>query len=234
MTESATGRILIIGASRGLGLGLAAEYLARGWQVEASVRDDAGQSRLEAAARETSGHLRVHRLDVGDDEALDKLKAGLPDASLEILFVNAGIAGDPDQPVEAVPADEFSTVMQINALAPLRLIARLFETVRPGGTIAAMSSDMASMALNEAGGWEVYRASKAALNSLLKSFAIRHHGDGRTIVAMSPGWVRTDMGGSSATFDVATSVRGIADTLAARQGHGGFLYVDHLGRDRPT
>jgi NAD(P)-dependent dehydrogenase (short-subunit alcohol dehydrogenase family) len=79
-------------------------------------------------------------------------------------------------------------------------------------------------------GWEVYRASKAALNTMLRSFAIRS-GEGRTVLAMVPGWVRTDMGGPSASLDVETSVKGMAEAIAARRGQPGASYVDWQGND---
>ena len=83
---------------------------------------------------------------------------------------------------------------------------------------------------NSRGGYEIYRASKAALNTMLRSFAIRR-GEGRTILAMVPGWVRTDMGGPNAPLDVETSVRGMADIIAARRGRPGAAFVDYKGTD---
>lgn len=223
------GRILIVGASRGLGLGLAHEYLARGWDVVATARNETGEAALAAIAG--AGTLSIERLDIAQPEQVATLHAKLAAGSLDVLFVNAGIAGDPDEPVEAVATDEFERVMTTNALAPLRLVASFRTQVKDKGAIAVMSSDMASVSGNEGGGWEVYRASKAALNQLMKSFCARHATDPRTYVLMSPGWVRTDMGGDDAPLDVATSVRGIADTIAQRHGSGGLHFVNY--RNKP-
>lgn len=154
----------------------------------------------------------------------------LAERRLDLLFVNAGVAGDPNEPVEAVATDEFQRVLTTNALDPLRLAACFRTLVKDGGTIAVMSSDMASVSDNAGGGWEVYRASKAALNQLMRSFTARHAADGTTCLLMSPGWVRTDMGGDGAPLDVTTSVRGIADTLAQRGGSGGVHFVNCLNK----
>jgi NAD(P)-dependent dehydrogenase (short-subunit alcohol dehydrogenase family) len=226
-------RILIVGASRGLGLGLAKEYLARGWDVVATARNETGEAALAALAGETSGTLSVERLDISRPDQVAALHARLADGRLDVLFVNAGIAGDPDEPVEAVATDEFRRVMTTNALAPLRLVASFRTLVKDKGTIAVMSSDMASVGGNNGGGWEVYRASKAALNQLMRSFTARHAADGRTYLLMSPGWVRTDMGGGNAPLDVATSVCGTADTIAQREGSGGLHFVDYRNKPIP-
>lgn len=224
-------RILIVGASRGLGLGLAREYLARGWDVVATVRNEAGEAALAAIADGASATLSVERLDMSHPDQVAALHAKLAERWLDLVFVNAGIAGDPDEPVEAVATEDFQRVMTTNALDPLRLVASFRTLVKDGGTIAVMSSDMASVSGNDGGGWEVYRASKAALNQLMRSFTARHVADGRTYLLMSPGWVRTDMGGGDAPLDVATSVRGIADTIAQRDGSGGLHFVNY--RNKP-
>jgi NAD(P)-dependent dehydrogenase (short-subunit alcohol dehydrogenase family) len=96
--------------------------------------------------------------------------------------------------------------------------------------IAAMSSGLGSVANNTRAGWEIYRASKASLNTMLRSFSVRR-GDGRTVLAVVPGWVRTDMGGPNAALDVETSVRGMVDAIAARRGRPGAAYVDYQGND---
>ncbi len=99
---------------------------------------------------------------------------GWPHRSFDLLFVNAGVTNDPQETVGEVSTEEFIRVMVTNALSPMRVIERLEELVPPAGTIAVMSSGLAAVADNEAGGWEVYRGSKAALNTLMRSFAARH------------------------------------------------------------
>jgi NAD(P)-dependent dehydrogenase (short-subunit alcohol dehydrogenase family) len=224
---------LIIGASRGLGLGLAREYLRRGWHVVASVRNNAGREALQSLPAAVEGKLSVPTLDVNCREDIDSLRRDLKEQPLDLLLINAGVAGDPTVPAEEVSAYDFAEVMLTNALAPVRLTAAFNSHVKSGGVIAAMSSNMRSVSSNSGDGWEVYRASTAALNQLMKSFAARHEGDCRTYLLVSPGWVRTDMGGSNAPLDVETSAAGIADTIATFQGAGGVHFVDYRCRAIP-
>ncbi len=95
-----------------------------------------------------------------------------------------------------------------------------------GGSLALMSSILGSVSLNEAGGWETYRARKAALNTLARSFEIRHRAEAVSVLVLHPGWVRTEMGGEGADIDVATSVSGLADVIAVRLGEPGAQYLD--------
>ena len=218
--------ILIAGASRGLGRALAEEYLARGWHVVATVRDP-------AALRDAPpGALEVHTLDTTDWAGVDAFARRLEGRRLDLLFVNAGIADD-KRPIGAVEPEVFTRLMLTNALAPLRLVERLVHLVPRDGTVAVMSSGLGSVAGNGSGGWEAYRMSKAALNTGLKSLAIRRAAEGRTYVAAAPGWVRTDMGGEGAALSVAQSIPRVADMLEARRGTGGVAFVNYDGQDLP-
>ena len=98
--------------------------------------------------------------------------------------------------------------------------------MKEDGVVVVMSSNLASIANNTDGGWEVYRASKASLNTLLRSYAARNSDDRKTYLALSPGWVRTDMGGPSAPLDVETSVTGMLSVIDKRRGNGGVAFVD--------
>ena len=117
-----------------------------------------------------------------------------------------------------------------NAVAPVRAAEALLDRVAPDGTIAFMSSRMGSVALTTADNKAMYRASKAALNSLTRAFSSRH-GGAHPVLTLHPGWVATDMGGPGADLDVAASVRGLADVLEARRGTPGSVFLDHAGAE---
>lgn len=224
--------IAIIGASRGLGLGLACEYAKRGWHVTATLRDRHAPSELHTLAARHPETVRIETVDINLPDQVATLRQTLAGTTIDILFINAGIANGPHETLTATTTEAFTQLMITNALSPLRTIEALADLVPETGTIAAMSSGLGSVTNNTTAGWEIYRASKAALNTLLRSFAIRTGGK-RTILAIAPGWVRTDMGGPNAMLDVETSCRGMADTLTARGGTAGSAYVNYLNQELP-
>ncbi|MFC0633558.1 SDR family NAD(P)-dependent oxidoreductase [Brevundimonas balnearis] len=221
---------LVVGASRGLGLGLVEEYLSRGWRVVATVRDDAG----EAALQELPGadRLTVERADVADDADIARLAQHIS-KPLDLLFINAGVMGPSDM-VSAAP-DEIARVMHVNAFGPARLAWALVDKVVEGsGVVAFMSTGMGSIADNTSGGYDIYRASKAAQNMLARSLWIGPgQARGLAILSVNPGWVKTDMGGPGASIDVPTSVKGIADQIAAHAGKPGHRFIGWNGRELP-
>ena len=224
--------VLIIGASRGLGLALVRQWLSRGWTVIATARS-VRQAGLQQAAATSDGRLTIEQLEMTDVAAVNALRERLSGRELDLLFVNAGVANGPGDRVDQVATEEFIRIMVTNALSPMRIVEKLGDLVRPSGMIAIMSSSMGSVALNETGGWEVYRASKAALNTLMRSYAVRHAGDGRSLALVDPGWVRTDMGGSDASLSVEESIPGVVDALAARHGQSGLQYFNYKGETVP-
>ena len=219
---------LIVGASRGLGLALAEEYLGRGWQVIATVRGTA-RTGLHALAAEHKGRLDIETVDINETEQVQALHARLRLRPLDLLFVNAGIAPNPDTPIGQVSTEEFVSVMINNALSPLRFIDAFHDLVQPQGTIAAMSSGLGSVTNNTNGGWESYRASKAALNTMLRSYVADQTGDTRTYLLIAPGWVRTDMGGPEAMLDIDESIPRVVNVVEAQAGKGGLRYLNYLG-----
>jgi len=220
---------LIIGASRGLGLALVKEYLARGWQVTATVRDKSGTALHELAER-SSGKLQVERLDTTDTNQLLNLKLRVQHRTFDLLFVNAGVANARHETIAEVSTAEFERLMVTNALAPLRIIENLALHVAADGTIGVMSSGLGSVADNEHGGFEVYRASKAALNTLMRSYAARHAEDQRTLLLIAPGWIRTDMGGPDARYSIEEAMPRVVDTIIAQAGKPGLQYLDQFGK----
>ena len=126
--------------------------------------------------------------------------------------------------------EEFTRVMVTNALSPLRLVEAFETNVAAEGTIGVMSSGQGSVADNNGGGFEVYRASKAALNMLMRSYAARHSQDTRSLLLIAPGWVQTDMGGSDARYSIEEAVPRIVDTINAQASKSGLQYLDQFGK----
>jgi NAD(P)-dependent dehydrogenase (short-subunit alcohol dehydrogenase family) len=221
---------LIVGASRGLGLGLARELLARNWTVIGTARDVNG-SALKKLAEAHPGRLRVEALDVNDEAQQRALKAKLGGTKLDLLFVNAGITDRAE--LADISQQAFTNVMLTNALSPVQIALALRENVRPGGTLAFMSSRMGSIAEMEAGNSAVYRASKAALNALTRCFVAGVGPGTFTVLTFHPGWVQTDMGGPNAAVSIENSVRGIADVLERERGSGRHKFLDYQGNASP-
>jgi len=224
--------LLLIGASRGLGLGLAEEYLKRGWHVVATERGGS-QSKLHNLTATWQGQLEIETVDIAFPDQVAALRARLALRKFDLLFVNAGVKNDDRETIADVSTEEFVRVMVTNALSPLRVIETLQDVVSAHGTIGIMSSGLGSVANNVNGTYEVYRGSKAALNTFMRSFAARHAGDPRTLLLMAPGWVRTDMGGPQASLSIEESIPNLADTMDAQAGKPGLQYLDYLGRQIP-
>lgn len=223
MTDYEHPTALIVGASKGLGLAMVAEFLRRDWRVVATVRGDAPAPLRELDA---SGRLEIETLDVTVPEQIAALRDRLAGRRLDLLFVNAGIAHD-NVPVAEVSTDSFVEVMVTNALSPLRVVETLEDLVPESGTIGIMSSRQGSISQNTRGGHEVYRASKSALNQLFRSYAARHAGDPRTLLLINPGHVQTELGGKGATLTVDDSVPGVVDVIVAHAGDGGLQFLDY-------
>jgi NAD(P)-dependent dehydrogenase (short-subunit alcohol dehydrogenase family) len=109
------------------------------------------------------------------------------------------------------------------------MVEQFAAIVLVGGTIGVMSSGQGSVADNEKGQREVYRASKAALNMLMRSYAARK-GHDRPLLLLAPGWVRTDLGGQEGKFSVEEVIHDIVDTLTAQEGKPGLRYLDRFGK----
>lgn len=229
-TPSSDKRLLLIGASRGLGFALAEEYLKRGWHVVATERDSA-TSKLHDLSQAADGRLEIETVDINYPDQVAALRARLASRQFDMLFVNVGI-GTRDL-VTKISTDEFMRMMLTNVLSPMRVVESLQDLVLPTGTIGIMSSGQGSITNNENGLREVYRASKAALNMLMRSFAARHSRDARTLLLMAPGWVRTDMGGPDARLSIEESIPNVANTMDAQAGRAGLQYLDYLGRKVP-
>ena len=224
---------LIVGASRGLGLELVREHLKRGWAVIATVRDAAGEAALTALPEHRDGRLRVEQVDVAEDAAMDALSDRLREETFDLLFLNAGVGSATDF-MEVGSADS-ARVIHVNAVGPARLARLLLDRVREqAGVVAFMSSRMGSIAQDDAGGWEAYRASKTAQNAFARALAVKQAAPrGVTVLSFDPGWVKTGLGGPHATLGVEDTVPAMVDLVTDYGGRGGHHYLDHEGRTVP-
>ncbi len=223
--------MLLIGASRGLGLALAEEWARRRWRVTATVRSVSPG--LQDVGGRYPGQVAIETVDVTVPEQIAALRDRVADTMFDVLFVNAGVTNEPEATVAQTSTEEFVRVMVTNALSPLRVVEALADRVEPGGTIGVMSSGQGSVANNERGGHEVYRGSKAALNTFMRSYAARHRGEDRSLVLMAPGWVKTALGGPDARLGIDDSIPHVVTTLDALRDQPGLHYVDYLGRTVP-
>lgn len=226
--------ILLIGASRGLGHAMAAEFLKKGWNVVGTVRGGRSRTLLHDLADQYRGRVEIESLDICEPDQLSALHDRLSGRKFDILFVNAGTTNrDPTETIGEVSTEDFIHVMTTNSLSPMRVIENLEQYVSSAGIIGVMSSGQGSIGNNETGQRELYRGSKAALNMFMRSFAARHAGSSRAMVVMAPGWVRTALGGSDARLSIEESVPSLVNVLLSKQGTPGLQYVDYLGRTVP-
>jgi len=225
-------KVLLIGASRGLGLAIAQEYIERGSRVVATVRGP-DRTPLHDRQETAGGRLEIEHLDMNKEDQIRELRDRLGSRRFDLLFVVAGVTNAEEETVADVPTDEFVRLMVTNALSPMRAIETLGGLVEPGGTIAIMSSGQGSIANNNRGGFEIYRASKSALNQLMRSYAARHSGDARTLLLMAPGWVKTELGGPGARLTIGESVPGVVTTIEAQHGRPGLQFLDYQGQTVP-
>jgi NAD(P)-dependent dehydrogenase (short-subunit alcohol dehydrogenase family) len=218
--------ILIIGASRGIGLEFARQYLAAGAAVTATARSE------EALATLRNIGATALALDVASTESASRLAWQIDGKAFDVVVVCAGVYGPRTTGLQPPTEDDFNAVMHTNVLGPMRVIPQLVDVLAPGAKLAVLSSRMGSIgSRSSAGGW-LYRASKAAVNSVLKDASLTLAGRA-TCVSFHPGWVRTDMGGAGATLEASDSVAHMRRVIAGLSPTDNGSFFDHDGTPIP-
>jgi NAD(P)-dependent dehydrogenase (short-subunit alcohol dehydrogenase family) len=220
---------LVVGASRGLGLGLVKELVGRGWTVIATLRSPETASGLTAFAATSDGKVRLETLDLEQSRQIDALADRLSGETLDLLFVNAGISLG-RTPAAAATRDDVARLFVTNTVAPIHVAEAFIDRMRDAtGVIAMMSSGLGSVSNNFRSGADLYSSSKSALNKLTRGFATALGDRKLTVLSISPGWVRTDMGGSNAMLSVEESCKGVIDVVEAKAGTGQHGFYSHTG-----
>lgn len=209
--------IMITGANRGIGLELVRQYAADGWNVLACCRSPENARELNQLAAAAEGKISVHLLDVTNEQQRKALAAHFKGKPIDILFNSAGVSGSWSmQGFGQCHPDEWLEVLHINVVTPMLMMQDFAANVALSERkiIANMSSKMGSVTDNTSGGSYLYRSSKAALNMVNKSAAHDLARKGIAVVALHPGWVRTDMGGPNGELSVEESVTALKHNLA--------------------
>ncbi len=197
--------VLLIGASRGIGFELARQYIADGWRVIATARSDEGLARLKALGVQTL------RLDVANPASNSGLSWQLDGEKIELAVY---VAGAMDRASASTPPtrDSFDAVMHTNVMGAMQVIPQIAPMVQETqGVIACISSVMGSLQETTSGNAALYRVSKAALNMVVRCTQAEQ--PDVTVLAIHPGWVQTDMGGTAAPLTPEYSATSLRQTL---------------------
>jgi len=230
--------VIITGANRGLGLGLAHIYLESDWKVIAVNRSPS--PKLEKLV---GGDLEIHRCNLTDDSQLTDLAESLAGQTIDVLINNAGRMAHSGFVESADSVQGFGhfnramwhDVFDINLFTAMSM-AELFSDnlARSGrGRIVTISSMLGSMELNTHGGLYAYRASKAGVNAIMKSMSFDLADRGIIAITQHPGWVRTDMGGSDADIDIQTSAIGIKQVIDNLTPEDSGKFFSYDGSEMP-
>jgi len=232
--------ILITGANRGLGLEFVRQYLADNWHVIATCRNpDAATSLQELQA--TYNGLQIMPLDVADFAAIDELASELGGRPIDVLVNNAGLFGpkrqadgDLRQSFGHIDYDIWTELLRVNTLAPLKLVEALIGNIAASEQkkVVTISSRIGSIGETDAGLY-AYRSSKAAVNMAMATLANDVSDMGITVITFSPGWVKTDMGGPSASLEAEESIARLRGLIAEQSLEDSGAFLDYTGESIP-
>ena len=226
--------VLITGTTRGIGLELARQFLDAGSDVFATARNPESDA-LQSLKAAHGDQLQLLALDVTNSAQIAEVAATLAGQPLNLLINNAGLFRSRSDDAESLSHETWLQEFHVNAIAPFMVTRALRENLAAAddALVAMISSKMGSMSDNTSGGAYSYRSSKAALNAVTVCLSSDLADDGTRVVALHPGWVRTDMGGSNAPVDAPTSASGLKKVMLGidTAQNGGFF--DYTGAPIP-
>ncbi len=222
--------VLITGANRGIGLEFARQYAAEGADVIACCRAPEKADALNALAK--TGRLEVMALDVTSPNSVAALKAALGGRPIDVLINNAGVGGPRNEPGGAIDFDAWVETLKTNSIAPMLVSLALHDNLKAGKLkkLVTITSMMGSIA-NHGGGAYAYRASKAAVNSVMHGLSKEWAKEGIAVGIFHPGWVKTDMGGAGAPVTPQDSVKGLRAQIARLNASNSGAYLDYAGKE---
>lgn len=225
--------ILITGTNRGIGLELARVFTQHDWEVLACCRKPAEAEALSAIQAASEGRMKIHELDVTDDEGIAALAASVRGKAIDVLFNNAGILGPLEQQFGKLDEKSWLEAFRVNTIAPYKMTLAFLDNILLGKRriIATIGSIMGSISGNAGGDYYVYRTTKAAVHMLMKNLSLDLHGKEVTAVSFHPGWVRTRMGGPQATLSPAESAEGIFTTISSLDPAKNGAFIDYQGNE---
>ena len=226
--------VMITGANRGLGLEFLKQYAQQGWEVIGTCRD-LSQAVEASAIADESAQVTLYPLEVTDVDSVTQLAQSLSDRSIDVLILNAGVMAKQSQNLGSLDQQDFLHAFNVNTVMPALMIQVFKEHVARSDrkVIVGMSSTLGSIANNTDGALYSYRASKAALNAVVRSASHDLKSDGVTVLAMHPGWVQTDMGGPQALITTEVSIAGMCEVIEGAGLEQSGTFVSYDGSELP-
>ena len=226
---------LITGTNKGLGLGLTKTLLHKGYKVFATCRNIVKAKELEELRKRFPDKLIILQVDVVEPNAGKNISNSLNGEPIDLFVNNAGVIGPGTQRFGGVTSTDWLEVLKVNLVAPLLISQSLIKNVDEGleKKIFFLSSKVGSIADNTGGGMYIYRSSKTALNQVVKSLSIDLLSRRISVIALHPGWVRTDMGGPNALISIEESVNGMASVIAKKNLEDSGKFFNYDGKEIP-
>ena len=221
--------VLITGSNRGLGYEFVKQYSENGFNVLACCRNKNNAKELEELSI-TSNKIKVYELDVGNVKAIKSLSQQLQNEKIDVLINNAGIYRS--STVGNIHYDEWIESFKVNTIAPYQIVENFLNQIKNSDLkkVVSITSKMGSIDDNNSGGSYIYRSSKTALNSMMRSLTHDLKNQGIATLTLHPGWVRTDMGGPGGWIDSFESVQGMIKQIDKLTIDDSGKYLDYAGK----